>query len=176
MDELTRVDCTLEKHGAAILAILNEAILSSTALYDYQPRTAESMTTWFAAKQAGGFPVIGFENENGELVGFASYGNFRAFPAYKYTVEHSVYVHKDHRGKGLGNLLLSEVIEASKLAEKHVLIGAIDANNAASIKLHEKFDFEFVGKLPEVGFKFGAWLDLVLYQLTLTTPHKPKDG
>ena len=83
------VDCTDEQHGEAILAIFNEAIVHSTALYDYEPRTRAQMTSWFEAKRAGGFPVIGLESDAGELMGFASYGTFRAWPAYKYTVEHS---------------------------------------------------------------------------------------
>ena len=95
------VTCTHQAHAAAILDILNEAIATSTALYDYRPRTAESMIAWFRGKELGGFPVIGAVGASGELFGFASYGTFRAWPAYKYTVEHSVYVHKQHRGMGI---------------------------------------------------------------------------
>src|SRR5262245_53232798 len=94
------VDCTYERHAGAILDILNEAILNSTALYDYRARSAESMRGWFAGKAAGRFPVLGALDASGQLLGFASYGTFRAFPAYKYTVEHSVYVRVDQRGRG----------------------------------------------------------------------------
>ena len=92
------LQCNHERHADAILAIFNEAIANSTALYDYKPRTPEMMATWFETKAKGNFPVIGIENDSGELMGFASYGTFRAFPAYKYTVEHSVYVDTRFRG------------------------------------------------------------------------------
>ncbi|MFM6939193.1 MAG: N-acetyltransferase family protein [Rhodoluna sp.] len=176
MPNYSIVQCSYERHGAQILEILNEAIETSTALYDYKPRSMENMVAWFAAKSAGNFPVIGLEVEPGELLGFASFGTFRAFPAYKYTAEHSIYVHKDHRGHGYANILLTEIIASAKRSDLHVLIGAIDAANSASIALHEKFGFKHVGTLPQVGFKFGDWLDLALYQLIFDTPAKPTDG
>ena len=110
----TLVDCTLERHADQILAIFNDAIATSTALYDYKPRPRESMDTWFQTKQKGGFPVIGFENAAGELMGFASYGTFRAWPAYKYSVEHSVYVDGRHRGLGLGEALMRALIARAR--------------------------------------------------------------
>ena len=170
------VSCTYERHAAAILAIFNEAILHSTALYDYRPRTAESMVGWFQARQAGGFPVIGVESAAGELMGFASYGTFRAFPAYKYSVEHSVYVQKNHRGKGVGLALLEKLIEAARAQDLHVMIGAIDAANDTSIALHRKLGFAHAGTIRQAGFKFGRWLDLAYYQLILATPIMPVDG
>jgi L-amino acid N-acyltransferase len=170
------IQCTHDEHAPAILAILNDAIINSTALYDYQPRTAAMMQTWFQIKAANNFPVIGAVDESGELMGFASYGSFRAFPAYKYTVEHSVYVHKDHRGKGLGRALLTELIAIARQQQVHLLIGAIDAANAASIALHESMDFVHSGTIREAGFKFGRWLDVAFYQLTLETPLEPRDG
>src|SRR5882724_7224815 len=126
-------DCTLEAHGAAILDIFNEAILHSTALYEYKIVPPEKMTTWFADKTAGRHPVIGAIDARGMLLGFASYGVFRARRAYKYTVEHSVYVHKDHRGKGLGRAMLERNIDAARHQEDHVMVGGIDAENAESI-------------------------------------------
>lgn len=175
MAENKLVECTLEQHGSAILEILNEAILNSTALYDYKPRTHADMVKWFEVKRSGNFPVIGIESSDGKLLGFASYGTFRAWPAFKYSVEHSIYVHSDHRGQGLGRELLEAIIEAAKSQQKHALIGAIDADNLGSIALHEKLGFRSVGTLPEVGFKFGRWLDLALFQLTLETPENPAD-
>jgi phosphinothricin acetyltransferase len=182
------IDCT-EQHAESILAIFNEAIVNSTALYDYQPRTREMMTTWFENKRRGNFPVIGIveggddepsgsilEAGDGTLLGFASYGPFRAFPAYKYTVEHSLYVASPHRGCGVGKLLLKSIIERARSQDYHVMVGAIDSANAASIALHEKFNFTRVGTLPQVGFKFGRWLDLVFYQRLLDTPANPVDG
>ncbi len=176
MNNHTIVHCTLERHGSAILDIFNDAILNSTALFDYKPRAAESMNGWFDAKQAAGSPVIGIENSEGALQGFASYGAFRAWPAYKYSVEHSVYVHKVHRGRGLGRVLMKELISTAQQHNLHALIGGIDARNAGSIALHEQLGFKHVGTLPQVGFKFGRWLDLAFYQLLLDTPANPIDG
>lgn len=176
MGELNVVRCDFERHADAILAIFNEAIVNSTALYDYQPRTPQSMVSWFDAKRAGNFPVIGVEDADGGLLAFASYGTFRGWPAYKYTVEHSVYVHKDHRGQGLGRMVLRELIAAARRNDVHAMIGGIDATNAGSIALHERLGFKHAGTLPQVGFKFGRWLDLAFYQLLLDTPADPCDG
>ncbi len=173
---LQLVPCTHARHADAILAIFNDAIINSTALYDYKARTADNMVAWFDAKQKGGYPVIGLEDAHGELLGFASYGAFRAYPAYKYTMEHSVYVRNDQRGKGLGQQLLQALIEQARSDDVHVLVGAIDAANVGSISLHEKLGFRSVGLMPQVGFKFGRWLDLALYQLVLQTPAQPIDG
>jgi L-amino acid N-acyltransferase len=170
------VACTHARHAQAILDILNEAIVHTTALYDYQPRSLSSMQAWFAAKAAGDFPVIGAEAEDGQLMGFSSYGTFRNFPAYKYSVEHSVYVHRDHRGKGLGRLLMQQLIVAAREQGKHVLVGGIDATNAASIALHAGLGFAHAGTVRQAGFKFGCWLDLAFYQLVLETPRNPVDG
>jgi len=176
MTPYTAVTCTHDRHAQAILDIFNEAILTSTALYDYQPRTLASMANWFAAKDQGGFPVIGIENADGTLMAFGSFGSFRAFPAYKYTVEHSVYVHKDHRGAGLGKVVMQALIAAARARDVHAMVAAIDATNAASIALHERLGFRHVGTLPQVGFKFGRWLDLAFCQLLLDTPANPVDG
>lgn len=170
------VPCTHDRHARAILDIFNEAIANSTALYDYQPRSLASMETWFATKQAGGFPVIGIEDEAGQLVAFGSFGTFRAWPAYKYSVEHSVYVHQDHRGHGLGLQVMHALIDAARQRQVHAMIGAIDTDNQGSIALHRRLGFSRVGTLPQVGFKFGRWLDLALYQLLLDTPAEPVDG
>lgn len=169
----TLVQCTFDAHAESILDIFNEAIVNSTALYDYKERTLESMVGWFETKRANGFPVIGVEDGEGTLLGFGSYGTFRAWPAYKYSVEHSVYVHKDFRGRGLGNVLMRELIAQAQKDDFHAMIGGIDATNAGSIALHKKFGFELVGTLPQVGFKFGKWLDLAFYQLLLATPANP---
>lgn len=176
MSAYTVVACTLERHGEAILGIFNDAIETSTALYDYKARPPESMGPWFEVKAQRGYPVVGLEDAAGALVAFGSYGAFRAFPAYKYTVEHSVYVRKDHRGRGLGHAVMLELIATARRDGLHCLIGGIDASNAGSIALHEKLGFRHVGTLPEVGFKFGRWLDLAFYQLILDTPAHPVDG
>jgi phosphinothricin acetyltransferase len=170
------IDCTYEQHAPAILAILNEAIVNSTALYDYTPRSLENMVKWFEGKSAGAYPVIGMVSEEGELLGFGSYGPFRMFPAYKYTVEHSVYVQSAQRGKGIGKMLLKRLIERAVSQNYHVMVAAIDKGNSISISLHEKVGFTHAGTIAQAGFKFGRWLDLALYQLIPSTPGHPVDG
>jgi phosphinothricin acetyltransferase len=168
--------CTHDRHAAQILAILNDAIVNTTALYDYHARPLSSMAAWFAAKQARGFPVLGAIDTDQRLMGFASYGTFRAWPANKYTVEHSVYVHADYRGRGVAHLLLRELIATAREQQYHVLVGGIDVANAASIALHEKLGFVHAGTIRHAAFKFGRWLDLGFYQLILDTPDQPVDG
>ncbi|HEY3861674.1 MAG TPA: GNAT family N-acetyltransferase [Verrucomicrobiae bacterium] len=170
------IDCDVQRHAQPILGIFNDAIAHSTVLYEYKSRTMETMAAWFDVKQKGKFPVIGVENEAGELMGFASYGTFRAFPAYKYTVEHSVYVDARFRGRGLGKRLLTEIIAAARGQDVHALIGVIDSSNAVSIRLHEGLGFTCCGTIREAGFKFGRWLDAMFYQLILPVPERPADG
>jgi L-amino acid N-acyltransferase YncA len=170
------VHCTHSRHAEAILDILNDAIVNSTALYDYTPRSLDSMARWFEARHARAFPVLGLEDPEGRLLGFATYGTFRAWPAYKYSVEHSVYVHRAHRGRGVGRTLMTHLIAAATEQQYHLMVAGIDVANDASIALHEKLGFVHAGTLKEVGFKFGRWLDLAFFQLTLTTPAHPVDG
>src|SRR4030095_13762240 len=131
------IHCEPDRHAEAILAIFNDAIVNSTALYDYKPRTMEMIAAWFDAKSKANSSVIGIENDSGQLMGFGSYGTFRAWPAYKYSVEHSVYVDARFRGRGVGKRLLQEVITAAQRQDYHILVGAIDASNSVSIHLHE---------------------------------------
>jgi L-amino acid N-acyltransferase YncA len=170
------INCTYNDHAAQILEILNEAIKNSTALYDYKPRNIESMVSWFQTKQKGSYPVIGAVNEEDKLMGFASYTSFRDWQAYKYTIEHAVYVHKEHRRKGVATTLIKTLIEEAKAQKYHVMVGGIDATNKASISMHEKLGFTHSGTIRQVGFKFGRWLDLAFYQLILETPEIPTDG
>jgi L-amino acid N-acyltransferase len=172
---MTLVECTFEAHGLAILEILNEAILTSTALYDYSARPPEAMVAWFDTKSKGNFPVIGAVDETGFLMGFASYGTFRPFPAYKYSVEHSVYVHKRFRGRGASTLLMQALIARATRQNYHVLVGCIDATNEVSIKLHEKLGFTYSGTIRQAGFKFGHWLDATFYQKILASPERPTE-
>lgn len=168
--------CTYNQHASAMLDIFNDAIVNSTALYDYKPRPPESMVGWFKAKEAGRYPVIGAVDEGGQLLAFASYGTFRAWPAYKYSVEHSVYVQRAHRGKGIGQALMRQLITAAKEQQYHCMVGGIDIANAGSIAMHEKLGFTHAGTIRHAGFKFGRWLDLGFWQLLLETPTTPNDG
>ena len=170
------VACNHSEHASAILDILNYEIVHSTSLYDYQPRPLSSMEAWFKSKAQGNFPVIGAIDESGQLMGFASYGTFRAWPAYKYTVEHSVYVHKTFQGRGVGSALMRELITQAQKQQFHVMVGGIDLNNTSSIKLHEKLGFNHAGTIKQAGFKFGRWLDLAFYQLVMETPRVPNEG
>ena len=134
---------------------------------------------WQAGSRRSGratSPVIGAVAENKELLGFASYGVFRAWPAYKYTVEHSVYVSAGHRGQGVGKRLLRQIIMEAEKQNYHVMVGCIDSKNAVSVAMHRTFGFHHCGTIQQAGFKFGTWLDLEFYQLTLPTPENPVDG
>lgn len=170
------IDGEFEQHGAHVLAILNEAILTSTALYEYHPRTAESMASWFQAKADGNYPVLVALDERNQVSGFATYGPFRSFPAYKYTVEHSVYVQHGQRRRGVGRALMQHLIARAGEQHYHAMIGVVDGDNAGSVGLHERMGFVRSGVIREVGFKFGRWLDAVIYQLLLPTPCLPTDG
>ena len=170
------IDCEAPRHMAAILAIFNEAIANSTALYDYRPRTTEWMVNWFEAKAKGRYPIIGLANDAGDLLGFATYGMFRERPAYKYTVEHSIYIDSRFRGQGHGRELLGAIVDAAVKQDYHVMVGGVDAANAVSMRFHERMGFTHCGTMAQVGFKFGRWLDLAFYQRILVTPAAPVDG
>lgn len=153
-----------------ILAIYNEVIATSTAVYAFEPVTLEDRAAWLEARQARQFPVL-VAMEADEVLGFASYGDWRgAWAGYKYTVEHSVHIRDGLRGKGIGRQLLQQLINEARQAGLHVMIGGVDADNKASIKFHERLGFAPVAHFNEVGFKFGRWLDLVFMQLLLSYP------
>lgn len=169
------INCTYEHHASAILAIFNHSIATSTALYDYEPRTLETVKNWFDAKTRLNFPVIGVVDDANQFMGFATYGTFRAGAGFKYSVEHSVYVDPAHLGKGLGKLLMLELIRRAKNQGIHTLIGIIDMENTGSIALHEKFGFVHAGTIKQAGYKFGDWRDCGYYQLLLETPANPNE-
>ena len=151
---------------AAILEIINDTILTSTALYDYQTRTLQNQTAIFDDKLAKGFPVIVAIAEE-QVVGFGYYSEFRFREAYKFTVEHSVYAAKNCIGKGVGKLIMQHLIDLAKTQKLHTMIAVIDAENESSIVFHEKFGFETVGIIKESGFKFDRWLHSVIMQKML---------
>ena len=150
----------------AILEIINEQILTGTALYDYQPRTIEQQLDIFEDKLQKGYPIIVAKIAD-EIVGFGYYSEFRFREAYKFTVEHSVYAKKNFIGNGIGNLLLTELIELAKKQNLHTMIGVIDSENESSIAFHEKFGFEKAGFIKESGYKFDRWLHSVFMQKIL---------
>ncbi|HZG70492.1 MAG TPA: GNAT family N-acetyltransferase [Chondromyces sp.] len=164
-----------EKDLNDILEIYNDAIINTTAIYDYKPHTFEDRKKWFKQKVEDGYPVIGFEDNN-KLVGFATFGTFRNFPAFKYTVEHSLYVHKECRGKGVGTILLKEIIEIANKQGYATMVAGIDSANEKSILMHKKFGFSYSGTIKKAGFKFNRWLDLDFYQLELKGPNQPVEG
>tara|TARA_R110000868_G_scaffold234973_1_gene488666 strand:+ start:299 stop:796 length:498 start_codon:yes stop_codon:yes gene_type:complete len=150
----------------AILDIINYNILHSTALYDYNIRTYEQQKAILDDKLAKNFPVIVAELD-GVVTGFGMYSEFRFKEAYKFTVEHSVYVNNDYHGKGIGKIILTELIAMAKNQGLHTMIGVIDAENQSSIDFHEKFGFKTVGIIKESGYKFDRWLHSVFVQLLL---------
>ena len=150
----------------SILDIINDNILHSTSLYDYEPRSLAKQNDLLNDKTAKNFPVIVAEID-GKIAGFGMYGEFRFRDAYRFTVEHSVYVSKDFKGKGVGGKLLQSLIDLAKKQGLHTMIGVIDAENTESILFHEKYGFKNVGIIKESGFKFNRWLDSVFMQRML---------
>jgi phosphinothricin acetyltransferase len=150
----------------AILAIYNDAVVNTTAVYDYAPRLMEAQVQWFETKRANNLPVL-VADEHGEVAGFTSYGPFRPWPAYAYTVESSIYIAPGRRGRGIGTLLLDPLIEIARARKLHAMMAGVDATNDASLRLHRKLGFEEVGYLRQVGWKFERWLDLVFLERLL---------
>lgn len=143
-----------------ILAITNQAIAETTALWTIAPATPDSRAAWFRERRAGGFPVLVAEHA-GKVAGFASFGPFRPHDGYLHTVEHSLYVDPPMQGRGLGRAMLAALIVRARESGKHAMVGGIEASNAASIALHRAEQFEEAGVLREVGRKFDRWLDLL---------------
>ena len=148
------------------LEIYNHAVRHTTASYDYDPRLMLEHQKWYADKLEHNFPLL-IAEQGGRVAGFATYGMFRTKIGYQYTVEHSVYVHPEFQGHGVGSALMPPLIEIARAQNHHVMMAGIDSSNAGSIAFHRRFGFVEVGTLPQVGFKFGRWLDLLFMQLTL---------
>jgi len=146
-----------------VMAIYNEVIRNTTAVYSDAEFDAASGRIWFESKLSSGFPCVVARDAAG-VAGFGAFGTFRAWPCYRHSVEHSVHVRADRRGQGVGRALLRELMARAATMGKHVMVAAIDTENAASIRLHESMGFSHVGHFREVGFKFGRWLDLEFLQ------------
>lgn len=155
----------------AIRQIYNAEVTGSTVTFDLVPRTVEEQRDWLEAR-SGALAVVVAE-DGGEVVGFASLSHYRSRPAYSTTVEDSVYVRGDQRGKGLGRALLAEVVDVAARRGFHTVMARIVGHHSASIELHRSVGFDIVGVEREVGRKFGKWLDVVLMQRMLTTPAEP---
>ena len=153
--------------AAGIAVIYNDAVAHTTAIWNETIVDAANRTAWLADRQDAGYPVIVAVDDADEVIGYASYGPWRAFDGYRHTVEHSVYVRADQRGSGIGEALLRAIVARAREAGLHVMIGAVEAGNAASVRLHRKVGFTETGTLREVGAKFGTWLDLTFLQLIL---------
>ena len=157
-----------------ILRIYNHAVEHTTAVFEYRPHTIEMRREWFRAKQAASLPVL-VADEAG-VRGFATYGPFRAWPAYKYSVEHSVYVDPAVHRRGIGSALVGAVLHEARARDLHVVMAGITSDNGVSLRLHDRLGFKEVAHIPEVGFKFGRWLDLKLLQIVCDTPLTPTES
>lgn len=150
-----------------ILEIYNDAVLNTTATYDYEPRTLEHRTQWFEERQRDQYPIFVAVDDAGIVTGWSALNPYHARFGYRFTAENSVYVAAAQRGRGLGKLLLGPLVDAGRARGLHAIIAAIDADNAASIRLHAAFGFEKVGHFKQTGFKFGRWLDVVYMERLL---------
>ena len=168
----TIIDNASRQDLPQILAIYNEVIRNSTAVYSEEEFTQARGAAWFDSKAGNGFPLIVARDAAG-IAGFGTFGEFRAWPCYRHTVEHSVHVRVDRRGQGLGRTLVVELLARAVAAAKHVMIAGIDADNAVSIGLHRSLGFTSVGHFHEVGFKFGRWLDLIFMECILSQTKPP---
>ena len=148
----------------AILEIYNDAVANTTAIWNDNLVDLDNRQAWFAARMERGFPVLVAERD-GAVAGYASYGDWRAFEGFRHTVEHSVYVHRDARGGGIGRELMRALIDRASAGDIHVMVACIEAGNTASISLHAALGFREVGSFHEVGTKFGRWLDLTCMEL-----------
>ena len=150
----------------SILNIYNDAILNTTSVYSEQPHTIEMRQAWYQERTGSGFPVLVAEAA-GKIAGFCSYGHFRAWPCYRFTIEHSVYIDPLFRGQGISKLLLRPLINTAQQNGIHAMIAGIDSENQVSYHLHQSLGFRQVAHFKEVGFKFNRWLDLLFMELLL---------
>jgi L-amino acid N-acyltransferase len=159
--------------ASAIAAIYNDAVVNTTAIWNDTQIDTANRRSWLADREQQGYPVLAAVNGEGVVVGYASFGDWRAWDGYRHTVEHSVYVCADQRGNGIGKMLMVELIARARTVGKHVMVAGIEARNIDSLRLHEKLGFESAGLLRQVGMKFGEWLDLAFLQLILDERARP---
>jgi L-amino acid N-acyltransferase YncA len=159
----------------AILDIYNDAVLTTTATYDYEPRPLQHRVQWFEDHEKSGFPIFVAEDDSGKIVGWSSLSRYHDRKGYQFTSENSIYIAAHARGRGIGKLLLEPLIESAKKIGLRAIIAVIDATNEASIRLHARCGFFEVGRFQKVGFKFGRWLDVVYMELLLPEPATPQN-
>jgi len=157
-----------------ILTIYNHAVEHTTAVFDYRAQTLDTRRAWFRVKQDAALPVF-VAAEDDRVLGFSTYGPFRAWPAYKYSVELSVYVDPGARRRGIGSELVRAVVAHARASDLHVVMAGITADNDVSLRLHARLGFREVAHIPQVGYKFGRWLDLKFLQLVLDGPAHPAE-
>ncbi|MDO6587160.1 GNAT family N-acetyltransferase [Salipiger sp. 1_MG-2023] len=162
---MTPVDAR-EDDLPGILAIYNDAVRNTLAIWNEAEANLQNRQDWWTGRVAQGYPVLVLRDDSGVL-GYASFGDWRAFEGFRHTVEHSIYIRSDARGRGLAGHLLAALIERARQIGKHVIVAGVESGNAASIRLHERAGFRITGQMPQVGCKFGRWLDLTFLQLTL---------
>jgi L-amino acid N-acyltransferase YncA len=156
----------------AILDIYNDVIINTTAVYSEEPHTLQMRSDWYNERVNNGFPVFVAEAD-GQVAGFSSFGHFRVWPCYRYTIEVSVYVEQSFRGKGISKKLLAALIDRAKQMNIHAIIAGISADNEISVKLHQSFGFTEVAHFKEVGYKFNRWLDLKFFELVIENKPGP---
>jgi L-amino acid N-acyltransferase len=163
-DRAIEVRDAAESDLAAVLAIYNDVIATSTAVFSDAAVTLEDRREWWRGRVAAGYPVLVACDADGAVVGFGSFGDFRSWPGYRTTVEHSVHVRADARRSGVGSAIVRELVARAAALEKHVMIAGVDADNDGSIRMHERLGFTAAGRLSQVAWKFDHWLDLVLME------------
>lgn len=161
--EPVRVRPARREDCPSILEIYNHAVLTTTASYDVEPRSLEHRLAWFDDHARHDLGVFVAETGDG-VVGWSSLSRFHDRFGFRFTVENSVYVAADSRGRGVGSILVPPLLDHARRRGFHAIIAAVDAGNEASLRLHARFGFERVGHFREVGHKFGRWLDVVYLQ------------
>lgn len=156
-----------------ILGIYNDAVVNTTAIWNDYQVDLPNRQAWYTLRQQQGYPILVAVDGADQVLGYASFGDWRPFDGFRHTVENSVYVRDGQRGLGVGAQLLTQLVERARACGKHVVVAAIESGNAASIRLHERHGFNITGQMPQVGLKFGRWLDLTFMQLMLHPGAQP---
>jgi L-amino acid N-acyltransferase YncA len=170
MDIVDATEADLEQ----ITYIYNDAVLNTTAIWNDALVDVTNRRAWLQQRCLDGYPVLGARRDVRDVLGYASFATLRAFDGYRFTVENSLYVRADARRSGVGRALLLELLERARRLRKHCMIAGIESTNVSSIALHESLGFRQVGLLPQVGCKFGRWLDLALLGLDLDGRQQPE--